>query len=387
MQEKISSAYNAYYADILVNRIDLAGDSGLKRTELEAELDAIKNHHLLENGSFENFGTLPYLGDINNITKYGQTAFVIVPFLKHSENNTRYTDVIKKAINFISETNIIVFSNVELAFRAYAFALIKNEKKTKDILKLIEDYRFVNESANIKCYKLKISSDECDVVQTAYTALAYMAILKSYANFTSPNHNFYGLPTLMQIINWLADGQQRELYRKYPVYEALAAEVFSEAVKHLRTIQPNLIIDLENDLKPKTKKSLQIFDKNSDNVQVEDMPKDSTNINYKVNGVGFWSLAISTESIRNVGKKSEVLNLEIKPNNTQNARMRNVEICVTFPKTPINETTSDREFIFEVEMPSGYTFAGIHNKLKNVVVSFIILFKLYPYIFVYFIKI
>lgn len=307
------------------------------------------------------------------LTPHGQTAFAIIPFLKHrSVVNESYDKIIEKTfdslIKNLDDVNLpYSIFEIDLSITAYALALNGNVDIAENITLVLERKKF--EYGGKKCYKLKKSDIKCNTVLTSYLALANM-MLKNATDV---------LPT----IKWLSDEYKENQLNSMKLFDqAVISEVFAEASKYFKFQTPSLQIKLENDMKiNKEMKTIDITAQNyKDKTQIQ-MSEHSNSVNYSIAGEGFWSLTFAYELLKISPQPSSLFDVNVSVSESKISQSLNsttiymVKVCGKY-KDKEKSRKDIPSIFYEIELPSGYIYQGVadlrnQTVLKNINVSFI----------------
>ena len=269
---------------------------------------------------------------------YHKTAVVLITFLKFRELlEKRYEDVIEKAFNYLKLNENSWNSNYKgYAVAAYAYTLNNDAQNANQLLSKVETIS-VYKAEDKKCFKIKQNDYACDVMHTAYAALAYVQLGEISKAFP--------------LTRWLISVKNINYFQSTLHDHALGTEAVANFLKYLRIEETKLTVTIKND--GNFEKSLEVNSENTKNFQNIELPKNTQDAITKVEGHGYCSVTTIFERTVSVPKASSNFKMTI------NATEKNdIEKVVKISAENIGISTVI-EAVYEVEMPSGYVYDGI----------------------------
>jgi hypothetical protein len=360
-KEKNQVLYHAYYADVsaivwkIKSEAEKIGKENLKSkfNELEKLALAWLNKTEDEFNYMEEY--VDPLFNVGEVTLFGVKAFTAIPFLKHQDIfKETYKDIIGKYLETLEKdynNAEMSKSTLDLAIAAHAFAL--GGKYKAKLCSDLEMYKF--EYDDKRCYKLKKSNKECNVILTVYMALTNIL-------HVCPEDSSNVFPT----IRWLYNKFDKD--KSYSFERAITSEVFAELKKGINSKKTSLRIEIENTLVTnKQFETVEISTENARNVTQIKMSRYSKDIEYSVTGIGFWSIVFVHEFIKTTTVVSSLLALTVKVSNGNASK--HIKVCGSYKD---NQQTKNNELrvFYEIDIPSGYIYKNIlEMKEKNLVLN------------------
>jgi len=290
----------------------------------------------------------------NHTERYFAAAYCLIPFVRFRKfMDGRYDNFIEKGFRFLNkkEHRLPVMRH-GLSVAAYVYALDNQPEKAQTLLRDVEK-AFIIYRDKKKCYKIFEGDNNCDMIHTAYVALAYLAL----------NDVIKAEPIIFYLSSYKPAAEYHIDTRILSIVTGPIAEM--AALLHVKNT--NLKINVRNE--HTFSKDLYIDDGNSDRPQTIEMPQGSEKVSSVISGQGFCTISVIFERIVVVPVVDNVFSLTLKSKVGYPWDMRIVEVCATY-----NQQSGMKPIlvnvIYEVEMPSGYIFLshrenGVHrNKIK-----------------------
>lgn len=342
--------YRAYLGNVLA----MAMESGALPMDRQAIIETLK---LVEepqhsNGTFSNFvfyygfpgekGTIEYMASI----QYFSAAYCLIPFLKHRELlGTQFDTFISRGIRFLkSENNQKDCNSLAFSTAAYALALKGEDDEAKKLIGLLDSVKYHQQ--NIKCYRTNDTDKDCNARVTTYVALALIKL--DMITEAEP------------IVHWLVTFND-EVHSNTGL-NALVTEPIAELALKIRSDDTNLNVIIKDERS--FKKQVTIKEFNSHIQQYVPLPKYSEKASYEIYGKGYCSISIITERIVTVPQIASQFNITMDTDIDHNVKTQKVlKLCAIYlPKDKSKNIVVN--VIYEIDMPSGYTFDSIKNAIK-----------------------
>ena len=323
-----------------------------KDTEIiEMELDILKASQSV-NGSFYDFGNFQEFRGNSDSAQYFQTAFILIPFLKFRGFTSKsYDGVIEKGFRYLNGIkNLELLDKEALSVAAYAYALKNDSNQAVKILDEVEKYGNKLDT-NRKCYKLSADQKNCDLRHTLYVSNAYLTMNRS--------------TDAKALIIWLI--KSNNLDRQYSnTYDyAVSTEAISKfLVAKDVSKTPDFTVTLTND---KTFNKVVHITKANQMKEVEVVYPDYTlEAKMAIKGSGYCSITKILQSTVELRTTASKFTLTVTPLAASSGTQRTVRICATYqPKDDEINSQKLLNVIYDVEIPSGYTYTeivGMENK-------------------------
>ncbi|XP_070499789.1 thioester-containing protein 1 allele R1-like [Chironomus tepperi] len=306
----------------------------------------IKNQ---KNGTFDNFSFyydfFAPQDEYDKSIKYFATAYCLVPFLRHREMlGSQYDDFIRDGLEYLKGLdNRFGISSYGLSVAAYVFALNKDRNSSQVLLGELEIFTY--RDGNKKCYKISEKDADCLIRHTAFAALALIQLDM--------------LTEAEPVVNWLLSKSYFDGMRMND--DAIITEAVAEMAIKLKTSDTNLNVVVRNERD--FRKSVIIKDFNSHIQQNVQLPIDSESAAYKISGTGYCTITMFFEIIvtvpSSVPKFTITINTDV-PSPGTNQRI--VNVCGRFNDDKFKPKVTIVNVIYEIGMPSGYTFYKIKDK-------------------------
>ncbi|KAL7011281.1 hypothetical protein ACKWTF_014213 [Chironomus riparius] len=331
------TGYRAHLIDALATSISVGvlPNDDHNKNMIENEFDAIIADQNAD-GSFSNFGKIPSFS-----CQYSQTSYILVQFLKHRGVVDRsYDEAINRGFKYL-DTNRLEIKNFGLSIAAYAYALRGNIKEANEIVQFIESNNVVSSDLMLKrCFKVNRNDKECNALFTANAAMAYFEL----------NENTKAI----QLVNWLVDDNLKSIYSSYSLDYALLTEPIARVAKFIGAKDTMLTIVAENELSYKTQAEFTFTSKNCSTEQNKLFPQESRKMFYTVNGDGFYAVTRVVEMLHTAPQSQSIFNISATVDKDT------VEVC-GMNMADEGDEKSIVNVIYEVDMPSGYTYLKIDN--------------------------
>lgn len=300
---------------------------------IEKELDELKRKQN-PNGSFDDFGQLPYSKDV-----YFQTAYIAHSFLKvKNVVKKSYSDVLANCFAFLdNQSNMLQSGKEGLSMAAYAYALYGKKERTLELLKEVEkEVHQITESQ--KCFKLQ-TLDPCDIRHSSYAAMAYIKINEKVK--------------ALHIFNWLVQHHNENKYSSNTHAYAIATEVIAEMAKLLKTLDTDFKVTLKNEAN--FEKTIHVTDKNMKETFEIEYPEYSRMVDLTASGKGFCSITLIMEKTITINETASKFEMDVKQ-----LSETLVQVCATYkPNEELNVAEILNNVIYDVEMPSGHIFSKV----------------------------
>ena len=317
---------------------------------IKAELEALKSKQNSD-GGFTDFGDFPGFDSPGSRSNYFETAFVLIPFLKLRKTTIgkNYETQITKAINYLkSNKNKLGASKEGIAIAAYAFGLIGETIETKNLLDELQDAS-LGFPGNKKCFKIKRTSENCDMRHTSYAALAYLT--------------FNDISKAAELVNWLVkDLNLKYLYSNTHEY-AVATEPIAKIASILKVDKTDFKVTVRNERNFTA--SATITKKNADKMQYVQFPEYSQDVISVAEGHGYCSITTLYEKLIKLPRISTSFAVTVAPTKSSGSNFESTfQVCAEYSH---DKFTSLVNVIYEVEMPSGYVYVGVEDfeKMKK----------------------
>ncbi|XP_070504691.1 CD109 antigen-like [Chironomus tepperi] len=335
------TGYRAYFLEAMASAMEI-GALPYNEKIIKSELDVLKTKQNRD-GGFTDFGSFPEFDRTGSKSNYFETAFILIPFLKlrKTEIGKKYENQITNAFKYLkSNRNNIGDSKMGLALAAYAFGLAGETIEAKNLLDELQSAS-VSHSENKKCFKIKRSSESCDMRHTSYAALAYLAI--------------DDISNAAKLVNWLVkDLNLKYLYSNTHEY-AVATEPIAKIATILKVDNTDIKVTVKNERNFTA--SASITKKNADQMQFFEFPEYSQNVISFAEGHGYCSITTLYEHLIKISRLSSSFSLTVTPKISAGSKFDSkIQICAQF-NHPLYSSLVN--VIYEVEMPSGYVYAGI----------------------------
>ncbi|XP_070504806.1 CD109 antigen-like [Chironomus tepperi] len=338
-----NTGFRAYFIEAIASAMEIGALPKNARV-VEQELDALKSKQNAD-GTFTDFGPTP-----PSKSAYFQTAYVLVPFLKIRNMKfvtKSYDDVINKCFNYLTGINAVSETDKEAyGLAALAYAINGSETEAERMLNEVEK-SIIQIDKKRKCYKITKAENKCHMRHTSYVAISYLTLNRT--------------EEAKKLITWLLGS-----YRAYSAYEyTYDVAITTEAIaKFLMTLEVHPVTDLTVILTNEMdfKKELTITAKNQKDTQEVIFPHYTLHPMVTFKGTGYSSVTLiveSTVSIEQQGASPFIVT--VKPDKST-SNIRTVQICATYsPNEDSRHLQTLVNVIYDVEMPSGYTYTDIVN--------------------------
>ncbi|CAG9810781.1 unnamed protein product [Chironomus riparius] len=345
------TGYRAYFLEAMASAMEIGALPANNRI-IEAELEALKSKQNLD-GGFTNFGDFPEFDRTESRSSYVETAFVLIPFLKLRKTTIgqNYQTQITKAFNYLkSNKNKIGNSKEGIAIAAYAYGLAGETIEVKNLLDDLQEAS-LGFPGNKKCFKIMRSAEQCDMRHTSYAALAYLSI--------------NDISNAAELVNWLVkDLNLKYLYSNTHEY-AVATEPIAKIASILKVDKTNLKVTVRNERNFTA--SASITKKNANKMHFIEFPEYSQDVISTAEGHGYCSITTLYEKLIKLPQISTSFALTVTPTKSSSNRFESIfQVCAEYNYA---RYTSIVNVIYEVEMPSGYVYAGIddlESKYKDI---------------------
>ncbi|CAG9810251.1 unnamed protein product [Chironomus riparius] len=344
-----TAGYRAYFIEAIASAMDL--NAIPQNTEvIKAELDALKTFQEPD-GSFKNFGSMPKYRGNPESTKYFQTAYILIPFIKFRKYfNTTYDDVINKGF---ASLDIPLKSEVSaLSVAALAYGLNGNKSKATSLLEEIKK-SMIDGGKGEKCFKIMRNETKCDVRHTSYAMLAYMAINETVV--------------AKELVTFLLKEHNVNLYYSNTHPHAIATEAVSTAMQGGKKIKTDFTVQLQNE--GDFNKTVHVTSNNiKDTIEVE-FPEYSSEAKIKSLGHGYCAITTIIEKTTKLDQANSKFTLNVKTYSGSVSSEAIVNVCATYNANIDDNGGSQSIFnvIYDVEFPSGYVYEeliGINQKTE-----------------------
>lgn len=310
-----------------------------------------------EKGKFQDFGTFPKINqNEENNRIYFETAFVLISLMKAHNflQNDSFKEVIDKGFEYLdnpSNVKSVRLDGLSIAAYAYALGSKYDESRTFKASNMLDQIE--QSSTDLgkydKCYKIKRDDSECDLVHTAYTALAYLTVNQMHK--------------AMPAVYWIIKMEKFYSYNGYAYSASITSEPVAQAAALLDVSSTNFVIKFRGiDNEPE-----KIFkypnDKNESRKEFSFIP-DTKNIAVILKGSGYCSVTRINQITVSNQKLIPYFNVRLDPNiESSISNERIVRVCTTYDGTNSNKFTLFR-VIYAIELPSGYEYLGIKDEEK-----------------------
>jgi len=307
---------------------------------VEQELDALKKYQTRA-GNFKDFGPTP-----PSRSPYFQTAYVLISFLKMKNFVTKnYDDVIRKGFNYLTGINSVSTSDKEaFAVAALAHALNGNTNEAQRLLDEVEKDKIKIDS-NRKCYKLSQSQTVCHLRHTSYVAIAYMTMNK-------PNE-------AKALVTWILNQYRAITYYYYTYDVAITTEAISRfLITKEISLPTDFTVTLTNEMD--FNKVVHITKANQKDTHEVAYPDYTLRPKISVKGSGYCSITNIIENTVALDQSSTKFRLQVTPLAASGTNERIVRVCATYqPREDDISLETLFNVIYDVEMPSGYSYMDI----------------------------
>ncbi|CAG9810260.1 unnamed protein product [Chironomus riparius] len=341
-----NTGFRAYFIEAIASAMEIGALPKNARV-VEQELDALKGKQNAD-GTFGDFGPTP-----PSRSTYFQTAYVLIPFLKIKKMNfltKNYDEVIQRCFSHLTGIHAVSGTDKEAyGLAALAYALNGDNNQAQKMLDEVEK-DIVRIDKIRKCYKLSRSQTKCDMRHTSYVAITYLTMKK--------------VENAKALITWLLTS-----YRVYSAYEyTYDVAITTEAIaKFLITREVHPTTDFKATLTNELdfNEVVHITTKNQKDAKEIIFPAYTLKPKVSVTGSGYSSITTIIESTVALVQTSSKFLLTVKPAKST-SNIKTVQICATYQ--PLEDEVSMQTLvnvIYDVEMPSGYTYTDIDSLDKK----------------------
>lgn len=307
-------------------------------------------------GSFSNFGRYPERkSGVAASNKYFETAYILVSFLKYRDYfDQDYSSLINKAFAFLdSPSNQLNIQPEAHSIAAYAYALNNNTAKAEVHMLEVEKHAIIKGSKALteKCMKLTKTSNSCDMRHTAYSILAYHAMAQPQKI----------KPLVLGIVKTFSLDKSFSHVHAY----SIAAEAISTVLSEAKVTEVSMSVNLKNEFN--FDHTVSISSKNSSSIEEVSFPDFSKYAYITTTGSGWCSVVIVVEKMIRSPTSKSYFNLAITRQENQNQFVR-TKFCFKFTGVE-GSPDANHNIRFEVEMPSGYMFEEVEDKLNKAFIS------------------
>lgn len=307
-------------------------------------------------GSFRVTGYAQASENSNSFTvRY--TSFVLLAFLENRESG--YTNLINNALKYI-ETYSTSCDNYCAAITALALAMGSKTTASSQLLEILDQNKVLSGNhAYWNQINHQSSQNDIKILITSYVALAYMKL-------NNPNKAGPAIGYLISVRN-----PNGHFYSAHDT--AMAMEAIAEFAKFkytgtmFKTDQYDLSISFTN--QKKEKEEMRVNKTNWDKVQYIEMPKYSRNVEVKIEGIGYASMALIYEFYKTVDVNSKTFSLDLEYNRGD-AKKAEVKACAT--------NTGDKDIseqsILSFTLTGGYVY-DTSNSIDRTIFGVIFGFK------------
>ena len=309
---------------------------------IERELDLLRNKQT-SSGTFNNFGNIP---DSRN--SYFQTAYVLIPFLKFKRFvNKNYDDVINRGFSYLNGISSGSSTDREThSIAAFAYALNGNFPKALALLAEAEKY-YKKLSERHICLRNSAADNNCNIRHTSYAVIAYVAMNK--------------FEEAKRLCVWILDSYKSNKFYSNTYSYAVSTEAIS---RFLIARQVSQITDFKVTVSNEQSfnKVVHITNANQkDEVEII-YPDYTLEAKMSIQGNGFCSITKIMQSTVALQQSSSKFSLNVTPLAVSRTNERTVRVCATYqPREDEISLQTLFNVIYDVEMPSGYTFKEIVN--------------------------
>lgn len=318
----------------------------INRGIIERELNALRGYQT-GSGNFNNFGSIP-----DSRSEYFRTAYILIPFLKFKKLiTTNYEDVIRRGFNYLDGIHAVSGSDKEAySVAALAYALRGDHNKAQNLLNEVEKDVFKIDN-NRKCFKLSKSQGQsqagCNLRHTSYAAIAYLTMNK--------------FDSAKALITYILSQYKLNARYCYTYAFAISTEAISKfLIARTTATVTDFTVTLTNEMN--FNRVVHITAANQKDPVEVIYPDYTLSPSISMKGSGFCSITKIFESTVALEQTSSKFSLTVTPLAATGTNMRTVRICGTYQPNE-DEIAAQTLFnvIYDVEMPSGYTYTDIVN--------------------------
>ncbi|XP_029733192.2 thioester-containing protein 1 allele S3-like [Aedes albopictus] len=290
-----------------------------------------------QNGCFEEVGEIIYEPIQNNSSSFALTAFVVAAIQENNVTAIQFGELVEKATNCLAKNFHSLTNTYDIALATYALSLTGHAKRQDYLNKLVEESHKEGE----KLYW----EGELQVEITGYALLSFLAQNMHY--------------DAIQVMNWLKERYSTGAFSGVPSSFA-ALKALGKIAVYLDRRETYYTVRLKSD------HMLAQFTVEHSNALIPnlyDLPNDVRKLEIEIEGIGIGFLQVHYQYELNIQKQRASFNLDVKVLDTSTSKIQNLQVCLSYIETQIDDYVTSGVVLVEVFLPGG--FVVNENALKD----------------------